>query len=164
MKKIIALFMTIVCLISLSNCSIKEKINIDDIDKNNIKVRIDMCGGYELVQYVTILTHDNMVISFDGRGDTEASIVLLDAENTVQQFYIQNCLEELQNCERKDVDFSVEESDQYYVRMYIDDKVFEFTYGCAKNPCANILTEILLNYSEVEELENILPYPSKFRD
>ena len=163
MKKIIALFMTIVCLISLSGCSTKEKINVGDIDKNNIKVRIDICGGYDLVQYVTILTQDNKVISFDGREDTEASIVLLDTENSVQQIYIKRCLEELQNCESKDVDFGVEESDQYDVQMYIGDKVFKFTYGCAQNPYANILTEILLSYSEVDELDNILPYPSKFR-
>lgn len=165
-KRILSIFIIftlIVAFFSFTGCSTKQKINVDDIDRDNVKVRIDMCGGYGLVQYVTILTYDDEVISFNGREDTEATVRLLDSEKTAQQFYIQRCLEELRGCESDGIDFFVEASDTYYIEMYFCDKVYRFTYGCAKNPYANILTEILLGYSEVEELNGILPYPSQFR-
>ena len=42
--------------------------------------------------------------------------------------------------------------------------MYRFTYGCAKNPYAKILTEILLGYSQVKEVDRITPYPSQFRE
>ena len=165
MKKTIKLLfglIAILCFFSFSGCSNAEKVSVDDIDYSNIKVRVDMCGGYELVQYVTILTNDNKIISFDGRQDTEATVVSLK-DNAVDELVIKQSLDSLQGCESEDVDYFVTASDNYYIEMHIGEEVYRYTYGCAKNPDANILTELLLSYSKVEEIDDISPYPSKFR-
>ncbi len=162
-RKILTVFVAIVCLVSFSGCSTAEKMNVADIDESNVKVRVDVRGGYELVQYVTILTNDNKIISFDGHQDTEAYVVPVGEDDVVNKLMIQQCLDDLKNCESEAVDFEDGASDLYYIEMYVGDKMYRFTYGCAKNPYANILTEILLGYSQVEEVEHITPYPSQFR-
>lgn len=163
-KNILAVFIAVVCLISFTGCSTAERMNVADIDESNTKVRVDVRGGYAGVQYVTILTNDNKVISYSGENSTEGYVVSLGDDDSINELMIQQCLEHLQDYESKDVDFFAEASDLYYVEMYIGKKMYSFTYGCAKNPYANILTEILLGYSQVEEVEHITPYPSQFRE
>ncbi len=163
-RKILLVFVAIVCLISFTGCSTAQKINVADIDESNMKVRVDVRGGYSGVQYVTMLTNDNKVISYNGAESTEAYVVPVESDDVVNELMLQKCLEYLQDCESKDVVFFVEASDLYYIEMYIGEKMYSFTYGCAKNPYANILTEILLGYSQVEEVEHITPYPSQFRE
>ena len=163
-KNILAVFIAVVCLISFTGCSTAGRMNTADINETDIKVRVDVRGGYAGVQYVTILTNDNKVISYSGENSTEGYVVSLGDDDSINELMIQQCLEHLQDYESKDVDFFAEASDLYYVEMYAGDKMYRFTYGCAKNPYANILTEILLGYSQVEEVEHITPYPSQFRE
>lgn len=162
-RKVFSVFVAIACIVSFTGCDSTGKMNVTDIDKSNIKVRVDMRGGYAGVQYVTILTNDNEVVSYNG-GEAEAYVVPVGEDDAVNELMIRRCLEVLQNCESEDVDFSAEASDLYYIEMYVDDEIYTFTYGCAKNPYANILTEILLGYSQVKDLEHITPYPSQFRE
>ena len=137
----------IACIVSFTGCSTAERMNVANIDESNVKVRVDVRGGYAGVQYVTILTNDNKVISYSGENSTEGYVVSLGDDDSINELMIQQCLEHLQDYESKDVDFFAEASDLYYVEMYIGKKMYSFTYGCAKNPYANILTEILLGYS-----------------
>ena len=154
----------IACIVSFTGCSTAERMNVANIDESNVKVRVDVRGGYAGVQYVTILTNDNKVISYSGENSTEGYVVSLGDDDSINELMIQQCLEHLQDYESKDVDFFAEASDLYYVEMYIGKKMYSFTYGCAKNPYANILTEILLGYSQVKEVDRITPYPSQFRE
>ena len=154
----------IACIVSFAGCGSAERMNVANIDESNVKVRVDVRGGYELVQYVTILTNDNKIISFDGHQDTEAYVVPVGEDDVVNKLMIQQCLDDLKNCESEAVDFMDGTSDLYYIEMYVGNKMYRFTYGCAKNPYANILTEILLGYSQVKEVDRITPYPSQFRE
>ena len=154
----------IACIVSFTGCSTAERMNVANIDESNVKVRVDVRGGYAGVQYVTIITNDNKVISYSGENSTEGYVVSLGDDDSINELMIQQCLEHLQDYESKDVDFFAEASDLYYVEMYIGKKMYSFTYGCAKNPYANILTEILLGYSQVKEVDRITPYPSQFRE
>lgn len=163
-RKIFSVIVAIVCLVSFTGCSTAERMNVADINETDIKVRVDVRGGYAGVQYVTILTNDNKVISYSGENSTEGYVVSLVDDDSINELMIQQCLEHLQDYESKDVDFFAEASDLYYVEMYIGKKMYSFTYGCAKNPYANILTEILLGYSQVKEVDRITPYPSQFRE
>lgn len=159
----LSLFVVILCLVSFTACGSTDKMNVADIDESNVKVRVDVRGGYAGVQYVTILTNDNKVISYNGT-EAEAYIVPVGEDDVVNKLMIQQCLDDLQNCESEAVDFMDGTSDLYYIEMYAGDKMYRFTYGCAKNPYANVLTEILLGYSQVKEVDRITPYPSQFRE
>ena len=164
-RRILSVFIVVTVLLSFAGCSSAEKVNIADINETDIKVRVDLCGSYAGARYITILTNDNKVVSYRGESSTDAYVVSLDEDDDYLSLVdIQRCLDGLKDCGKDDVDFSLGVNDTYYIEMYIGDKIYRFDYGCAKNPYANILTEILLGYSQVKEVDRITPYPSQFRE
>ena len=158
-KKIVV----ILCfLISLSGCIHTEKISIDDIETEDTQVKLEITGGYELVKYDVFLSDDNRVFAYDAREKPEGATVL-SVDDVSDLHMLKLCIEELQNCEKETVDFHLPASDAYLVNMYINGNLYSFEYGCARNPYANILTEIMLSYSDVEGLENVKSYISTIR-
>lgn len=147
----------VVSLLSFSGCSTPQKMSVDNINLEQARARVEVRGGYGLVQHVMILTEDNNVLSYNGEEDTEA--VVIPVEDISSKLFMEQSLENLQKCEANDVDFSLGVADGYYVQMYIGDKIFTFDYGYAKNPYANILTKILIEHSDIAGINDIQPVP-----
>ncbi len=158
-KKIIV----ILCfLISLSGCTRTETISIDDMEPEDIQVKLEITGGYELAKYDIFLSNENRVIAYDARKESKSATVL-SVDNEGYLCMLKQCIKELQNCEKETVDFHTGFSDMYEIHMYINGNVYSFEYGNSRNPYANILTEIMLSYSDVEGLENVKSYISTIR-
>ena len=156
-KNFVLVFMVFCSLVFLFGCTTTEKVSVSDIKNENIKVKVEITGGYELCRYVVYLLDDNRVISYDSRKLSERASII-SVEDEMFLLMIDNCVTELQKCEKEMVDFNLGASDLYQVHMCINGRDYSFDYGCAQNPYANILTEIMLAHSDVDGLENIESY------